>query len=219
MSKIYTKIKIAGIRSKTILGLVLLLSLMFSCLNSSNETNWRVGEQLSGKYHFLDDNGSKVYLPLDFERYSLSKYQRLLDSLGKKKEYKFETEHLNILSKMEGALYIFFDKKTGSTCTINTIPYYPFTKDNATEILGLIQANQEKVAKKVETTFTKITAKYGGNSKEQLFKTIYKVTSKKNKIDVFSSAYIISSNDKTVFIQLTTGFKTEFDPFIDKLML
>jgi len=193
---------------------------MFSCLNSSkNNNNWLVGEQLSGKYHALADHGSRVFLPSDFERYSLSKYQKLLDSLSTKYEYEFESEHLNILSKMEGALYIYFDKNTGSTCTVNTIPYYPFSKSNAAQILGLIRANHEKVTKKTETTFTKITAKYGGNSKQQLFKTIYKVKSKKAKNDVFSSAYIISSNDKSIFIQLTTGFKTDFDPFIDKLML
>ncbi len=200
--------------------LMVLSAIIFSCLNSNEENNnWLENNKISGKYHLLEDHGSKVYLPLDFERYSLSKYQRLLDSLSTKKAYKFETEHLNILSKMEGALYIYFDKNTGSTCTINTIPYYPFNKDNAGQILGLIQANHQKVSKKSESTFTKVTAKYGGNSKQQLFKTIYKVNSKKFKIDVYSAAYIISSNDKTVFIQLTTGINTDFDPFIDKLML
>jgi len=195
-------------------------SLLFSCLNGTKEgNNWLDNENLNGRYHLLEDHGSKAYLPLDFERYSLSKYQSLLDSLGTDKKYKFETENLTILSKMEGHLYIFFDKNTGSTCTINTIPYYPFKKENASQILGLIQSNHQKIAHKNELTFTKITAKYGGNSKQQLFKTIYKVNSKKVKTDIFSSAYIISSNDKTVFIQLSTGFKTDFDPFIDKLML
>lgn len=195
-------------------------TIMFSCLNSAKEeNNWLDDEKISGKYHLLEDHGSKVYLPMDFERYSLSKYQKLLDSLKTKNKNKFETERLNILGKMEGALYIFYDKNTGSTYSINTIPYYPFNKDNASQLLDLIRANNEKVSKKSDAIFSKITAKYGGNPNQQLFKTIYKVSGKHLKNDIFNSTYIISSNDKTVFVQLMTRIKTDFDPFIDKMML
>ena len=36
--------------------------------------------------HFLDYNGSKVYLPSRFEKYSYVKYQNLIDSLLTNKE-------------------------------------------------------------------------------------------------------------------------------------
>ena len=39
------------------------------------------------------------------------------------------------------------------------------------------------------------------------------------KNDVFNSSYIISSNEKTVFIQITTATKTDFDNFIEKMLL
>jgi hypothetical protein len=195
---------------------------MISCLNLTNEAqNWLENENvenIAGKYHFLDDTGTKIYLPTDFERFSLAKYQKLLDSLVTKKEYNFEIDRLNELRKMEGSLYIFFDKNTGSTYTVNTIPFFKFSRQSAGQLLGLIQLNNQKAAKDSEITFTKISAKYGGNVNQQLFKAIYKVKAKKIKQEVFNSSYIISSNDKTVFVQLTTEFEADFDPFIEKMI-
>jgi len=63
--------------------------LFVSCLNLANEAQTWLGnenaENVLGKYHFLDDTGTKIYLPTDFERISLAKYQKLLDSLVTKK--------------------------------------------------------------------------------------------------------------------------------------
>ena len=203
--------------------LIILVTIMCSCLNESNSLKnidkILTTEKAIGKYHFLEDNGTKIYLPSDFERISLTKYQRLLDSLSTKKEYKFETERLNSLSDMDGSLYIYFDKISKSTYTINTRPYIKFDKDNANQLLGLIKSNNDKVTKNSGAKFTKVTAKYGGNANQQLFKTIYKISGKHMKNDIFNSSYIISSNEKTVFIQITTALKTDFDPFIEKILL
>ncbi|VAV82504.1 hypothetical protein MNBD_BACTEROID02-363 [hydrothermal vent metagenome] len=196
--------------------------LFVSCLNLANEAqNWienESAENIPGKFHFLDDTGTKIYLPTGFERFSLAKYQKLLDSLTTKKEYNFEIDRLNALRKMEGSLYIFFDKNTKSTYTINTIPFFKFSKESAGQLLGLIQSNNQKAAKNSDITFTKISVKYGGNINQQLFKAVYKVKDKKIKKEAFNSSYIISSNDKTVFVQLTTAFETDFDPFIEKMI-
>ena len=120
---------------------------------------------------------------------------------------------------MDGSLYIYFDKNTKSTYTINTRPYIKFDKDNASQLLGLIKSNNDKVTKNSGAKFTKITAKYGGNANQQLFKAIYKISGKRMKNDMFNSSYIISSNEKTVFIQITTATKTDFDNFIEKMLL
>jgi len=202
---------------------VVLFTINFSCLNDnskiSDSKENMFAEKVAGKYHFLEDNGTKIYLPSDFERISLTKYQRLLDSISTKKEYKFETERLNSLSDMDGSLYIYFVKNTKSTYTINTRPYIKFDKDNASQLLGLIKSNNDKVTKNSGAKFTKITAKYGGNANQQLFKAIYKISGKRMKNDMFNSSYIISSNEKTVFIQITTATKTDFDNFIEKMLL
>ena len=206
--------------TKTII--LFLLTISFSCEEisqkmSPNETN--KNNSLKGNYHFLEDTGTKVFLPKGFKRYSLTKYQRLLDSLTTKEEYKIETERLHSLSKMDGSLYIYFDSENGSTYTINTMPYYAFTRNDASQLLGMIQANNERVKKNSDAKFERITAKYGETNKQQLFKAIYKVTGKSMKNEVFNNTYIISSNEKTVFIQLSTAFETDFDPYIEKMVI
>ena len=64
---------------------VVLFTINFSCLNDnskiSDSKENMFAEKVAGKYHFLEDNGTKIYLPSDFERISLTKYQRLLDSI------------------------------------------------------------------------------------------------------------------------------------------
>ncbi len=204
--------------------IVLIINIVtISCINNpeSSKKSYQNenGTQASGKYHFLEDNGTKIYLPNGFERTSLSRYQRLLDSLYTTKEYKFETDRLNSLSKMDGSLYIFFNKIDQSTFTINTVPYIEFNKDSANQLLELIRSNNEKVAKNSDANFEKVTAKFGGKARQQLFKAIYKVSGKNLKNDIFNTTYIISANDKTVYTQLTSSSNTDFDPFIKKMKL
>jgi len=201
---------------------LLILFFTLSCNDStsstaSNESN--AASKLSGKYHFLEDTGAQVFLPIAFERYSLTKYQHLLDSLTTKKEYEIESERLQSLSKMDGALYIYYNKEDGSTFTINTRPYFAFTKKDATQLLGLITENNDKVKENSDAKFTKITAKYGGDKNQQLFKTVYKVSGKSMKNDVYNSSYIISSKGQTVFIQISTLKEVNFDPYLEKIIL
>ena len=120
---------------------------------------------------------------------------------------------------MDGSLYIYYDNENGSTFTINTRPYFAFTKEDAPQLLGLITENNDKVKENSDAKFTKITAKYGGNKNQQLFKAIYKVSGKSMKNDVYNTSYIISSKGQTVFIQLSTLEETNFDPYVEKMLL
>ncbi|MFI1772481.1 hypothetical protein [Thalassobellus citreus] len=176
-------------------------------------------EDVSGKYHFLSSDGIKIYLPDSFKKYSTAEYQYLLDSLTTKEDYQLEIKRLQYLKQMKGNFYIFFDEDTRSTYTINTMPYMPFNKQDAKYLSGLISMNNEKVSNKTDLDFTKITAKYSGNSKTQIFKTIYKVDNTKKELTSFNSSYIVSSNKKTVYIQLLTGFEANFDLFLQKMIL
>lgn len=202
--------------------ILLILLFTMSCIDSSTSTTnkeTKSSTNLSGNYHFLEDTGTQVYLPKAFERYSLTKYQRLLDSLTTKKEYKIETERLNALGKMDGSLYIYFNKDNRATYTINTRPYFAFTKDDASQLLGLITSGNDKVKENSDAIFTKITAKYGGDKNQQLFKSVFKVSGKSMKVDVYNTSYIISSKGKTVFIQLSSIDDSNFDPYIEKMLL
>ena len=67
--------------------LFILVTVMCSCLGESkNLQKVNKGETIekTARYHFLEDNGTKIYLPSDFERVSLTEYQKLLKSSSTK---------------------------------------------------------------------------------------------------------------------------------------
>ncbi|WP_298339010.1 hypothetical protein [uncultured Algibacter sp.] len=202
---------------------IILLSLT-SCLNSvaSEVKNWiEISniEDIKGHYHFLSDDGIKIFLPQSFKKYSSVGYQQLLDSLATKKNYDLEIKRLHVLREMEGNFYIFFDEETRSTYTINTLPYTPLYRGDAQYILGIISMNHKKIASKTDLEFTKITAKYNSNKTTQIFKAIHRIDDTKKSLSTYNSSYILTSNKKTVFLQLHTGFDVDFDPFLQKMIL
>lgn len=208
---------------KTHLAFYLLFLSFTSCLKMVSDVKSWIEieniEDVSGKYHFLSDDGIKIYLPQSFKKYSSAEYQKVLDSLASKENYKLETKRLQVLREMKGNLYIFFDEETRSTYTINTLPYTPLYRTDAQYILGMIKMNNDKISNKTDLNFKKITANYTSNKTAQIFKAIYKIENTKKQTSTFNSSYILTSNKKTVFLQLHTGFDVNFDPFLQKMIL
>jgi hypothetical protein len=176
-------------------------------------------ESVSGNYHFLSDRGIKIFLPENFKKYSLVEYQNLLKTSTKKKTYEYEIERLTMLRKMEGSFYIFFDEYSGSTFTVNTIKHFKFSRDDASQLLGYIKLTNEQEENKKNLNLTKLTAKYTGSTRQQIFKSIHKIENLKSKTEGYNTAYIISSNDKTVIMQLLTPTQVDFDAYIQKLKM
>lgn len=206
---------------------LLVFSLVFlsltSCLNVARDiTNWidiNNIEDVKGAYNFLENDGIKVYLPSAFQKYSTVAYQELLDSLASKNDYQLEIKRLEHLRKMKGNFYIFFDEETRSTYTINTMPYMPLRRQDAKFVLGMISMSNKQMANKTDLEYTKITANYSDISGTQIFKAIHRIDDTKKHLTSYNSSYIVSSNQKTVYIQLLTGFEVNFDLFLQKMIL
>lgn len=206
-----------------IITIIALLSLT-SCVEAIKElNNWEVTEnieELPGKYHFLEKEGIKVFLPEVFERTSMAEYLDLVKKTGSKDEYAFEVNQFKARSKMDGNFYIYFDKESGSTYSIYARPYLQMYKEDAPNLLGVIRANQEEAAKDLPRKFTKLTAKFDDSRGPQIFKAIYKIENTKKKRQVYQHSYIVSSNDHTVFINLTTPIEdVNFDIFLQKMVM
>jgi len=210
---------------KKTLGLFLLLTLLSlqSCLQVANEVkNWTEvspNDEVFGTYQTLENDAIKVYLPKEFKRYSASKYQQLLDSLATKEAYEFEIKRLKSLREMKGDFYIFFDTTTHSTYTINTVPFMPIRKRDAQYLLSIIKQNQAKISANSNLKFTRKSAKYNEGSGPQIFNVVHKIEDTNTQIVSYNSSYIMSHNDKTVFINLTTPFEVAFDPYLHKMIL
>lgn len=202
---------------------MLIFTMMLSCLNTIVEVkNWMEAnsvEEVVGKYHYLENDAIKVYLPEVFDRYSAADYQKLLDSLVTKNDFEFESKRLKILRELQGGFYIYFDDETRSTFTINTLPYTPITKKDAQYLLGMISTSYERSTASSDLSYTKLSANYHGNGKQDIFRSIHRIENSKTNTEVYNSTYIISSKNKTVWIQITTPFEVDFDMFIQKMIL
>jgi hypothetical protein len=102
---------------------------------------------------------------------------------------------------------------------MNVVPYTPIYRQDAKYILGIIRQGQEELSTKTDLNYTKITAKHNNIGKTQIFKAIFKVENQKLQHQAFQHVYFISSNKKTVLINLITPFEVNFDPFLEKMIL
>lgn len=209
-------------RIKTII--IVLISLVFSsCAEIAREAKlWtEIGEneKIPGSYHFLEEDGTKIFLPKEFKRYNISDFQKVLAEEFQGKAYDFQVNRINKLKDAKGELYIYFDEYSGAVYTINTTEYLPISKDEAQILLGMIRSGLDYGALNLEVEVEKIDAKYSGVPKKYVFKAIYRVSDQKSDEYWYSSSYIITSNLKTVYIHLITSFDVEFDPYILKTIL
>lgn len=202
--------------------------LLTSCINNVTEvSNWLTVdssniENIEGNYHKLDKDPVRIYLPNVFKKHSSVEYEKLLDSLSNDdNSLKLEYARLKQLREIDGNFYIFFDKTTYSTYTINTLPYMPLQKQDAKFLLGIINQSNRENETQLDLKYTKLTAKYDNSVGPQIFKAIYKVedTKSKENLTFFNSTYIVSFNNKTVLIQLSTPFEANFDPFLQKMII
>jgi len=173
---------------------------------------------VKGTTHFLNDDGIKILLPDAFKRFSAAEYEAVVNKVLPKKDQKPELDRFRTLRNMDGNFYIFFDEKSYSTYTANAIPYKPISRKDATNLLALIRENQEKAMENRKVEITKLTAKYNDNGLTQIFKAIFKIKDLKSSSESYQTAYFISSNDKTVLIQLSTPNQIDFDPYLQQMV-
>jgi len=206
-----------------LITLILLTFCFQSCIEGVKEMkSWIDASSIDvvqGQYHNLSDDGIKVFLPSVFNKYSTEEYKAIVKNILPITEYKAETKRLEILRKLEGSFTIFYDEVTRSTSTLNTLPYQPIFKRDAQYLLGMIRMNYEKNNDDSDIVYTKVTAKYNADSGPQIFKAVFKIESIANKTAIYNFTYIISVNEKTVWIQLQSPYENGVDDYLNKLIM
>lgn len=203
----------------------LLATTLFSCFEMGRQVvDWielKEGNAeiaLKGEYHFLEEDGARVFLPLGFKRYAMAEYQQILKERLAEEEALAQIQNINQKASMDGELYIYFDETSGSTCLVFGIPYMEISKKDAQLFLGMMRIQTEKLLD-TTATYEKITAKYVGFPKNHTFKSVYKIASKAKEFEYYNALYFITRNRKTIAFQLITPVGVYFDPFIEKLEL
>ena len=203
--------------------LVTITLVLTACVDKALEavvwTEIEADEEPPGTYHLLEEDGTKIFLPHDFTRYSVSKFQKVLDSVLDGQEYESEIKRINKLKDARGSFYIYFDDQSRSSLTVSTVEYMQIEQEEAQTLLGMIRSHLDYEALKKNIEIEKVTAKYSGDKTKYVFKSVYKLTDLETNTEWYNSSYIITSNLKTVFIQLVTSFEADFDPYILKTIL
>ncbi len=212
------------LKKSIVLKISIFLLFFTSCYEVAKEiqdwTQTNASDLIISKQHLLEDDGIKIGLPESFKRYNMVDYTSLLDSLVvDNTDLEIEHTRLKIMREMEGNHYVFFDSISNSTYTINSIPFTPITRQDAKFLLGIIRQNQDQVSSMTDLNYTKITAKHNVSGNTQIFKAIYKIENTKLNHQAFQHVYFVSSNNKTVFINLSTPFEVNFDPYLEKMIL
>lgn len=207
-------------------SIVVFLTIFAICMLSCKEVSKEMDSlsqpeaktTVTGTTHYLNDDGIKIVLPDSFVKYSAAEYEGVIKELLPEKDQESELDRLRTLRTMDGNFYLFYDKENYSTYTANTIPYKPITKRDATNLLTLIRSNLENSTQSKDLKIFKETAKYNDNGMAQIFKAVFKIDNIKTKREFYQTAYFISSNDKTVLIQLSTPFLPDFDPYLQQMV-
>ena len=203
--------------------LLTLLSLFISCDDKTkNEVisdNNSYESSISNNTQFLENDGIKLLLPENFKRYSSAEYEVILKTLTKGKILDLEEKRLRHLRNIDGNHYIYFDKASKSTILVNTIPYVPILRKNATSILADITRDLIEICKISKQDFSKVTGKYSETPKAQIFKSIHKVfdKGKKNSTRYLHKYYIAFPKDKNLIIDINTTLEFDFDKYLAKI--
>lgn len=177
-----------------------------------------------GEYHAIGQSGLKVFLPEGFKALTESDKQAIVDAIEDEKTRDYVKKNYNMRKFATVDFYDFYNFELSSDIIVATLPYMPFSKQNAKELLYYIRKANEKEEEVTDIYHEKVKATYSGGTDFQMFKAIYMLKTydevKKEYVDMlYKTVYLISSNKKTFSLTITTPYELDFDPFIKKTKL
>lgn len=172
--------------------------------------------EVDGNYHILEEDGVRVFLPANFQRYSLADYQQTLKKRLSKEEADVQIKNINQKAELEGELYIYYEEESGSTCLVFGMPYTEMKKSDAQLFLGMMRTQVQKYLEG-DSNYEKITAKYVGYPTQYIFKSVYRISSEEKNFEYYNALYFVTRKNKTIAFQLITPIGVYFDPFIEKI--
>ena len=181
-------------------------------------------EILEGDYFTLKDNKIDIFLPKGFiviaDEDLLESYKLIPDENTRKfYERELESRRDNQVSH-----YNFYNDELASEVYVSGLPYTPFDKGSARELLYYLRKNHEKYLKATGIYHNKIKANYFGDSSLQVFKAVYRLSglnshdeTQENYVETFKTIYLIKSKRKTMIMTILTPNRVDIDPFVSKI--
>jgi len=198
----------------------------FSSKKGFDENNLVKPEDL-GEYHKLKKDNIKVYLPEGFTKLSDVEIKEFHKQIkDEKTRYYFEQVY-EAQRFIKGNFYNFYSDAYATEVAIHTLPYMPFDKGSAKQLLYYLRKDHEKYQKITKIFHNKIKATYFGDRSLQIFKASYRLARYNSSdeqeairdFEMFKTIYLITSKRKTFIINFLSPFEENFDPFIRKIKL
>ncbi len=180
-----------------------------------------------GEYHKLSSDDIKIFLPQGFKVLTDKEIKEFHQQIkDEKTRYYFEKGY-ETQRNVKGNFYDFYNEEYAAEVTIHTLPYMPFSKSNAGQLLYYLRKSFEEYQKVTGIYHNKMKAVYSGDKSLQYFKAMYRLTrynsydeeGEKENFEVFKTVYLITSKRKTFMVTIMTPFEIDFDPFIRKFKL
>lgn len=180
-----------------------------------------------GEYHKLSDDNISIFLPQGFKILTDSEIKEFHKQIEDEKERYYFEKSYETQRFIKGNFYDFYNDEYASEVTIHTLPYMPFNKSSAGQLLYYLRKSFEDYQGVTGIYHNKIKAIYSGDRSLQYFKAMYRLTrynsydenSEEEDYEMYKTVYVITSRRKTFVVNILTPFEVDFDPFIRKFKL
>lgn len=209
--------------------IVLILVLLVSCKKDTSKQatyeKYLIQPEDVGEFHKLENDNIKIFLPEGFQLVSdeeIISFQKEIKD--EKLRYYYEQTFVQ-RKAMKGNFYNFYGNNYATEVSVQTLPYMPFSKQNAKELLFYLRKGNERFQEVTGIYHTKITSTYSGDASLQIFKAKYRLSyfeqedEEKEDYEMFRTVYLITSNKKTFSVTILSPFEDDFDPYIRKIKL
>lgn len=205
------------------------LILLASCAGKTEQKSFQEENLIKpvdfGEYHTLLDDGIKLFLPQGFNELSESEILAFHENIKDEKTRYFYEKSYEQRKYLQGNVYDFFNPEYAGEVVVTTLPYTPFDKSSAGQLLYMLRKGHEHYQEITGIAHKKTKARYFGDRNLQVFKAIYVLDhvlgpdeiNDEEVVEIFKTVYVISSNNKTFILNFITPFDIDLDPFIQKI--
>jgi len=214
---------------KTLMLVLTLTLLVISCKkDTSNQATFEkylIKPEDVGEYHKLENDNMKIFLPEGFKLLSDEDIVAFQKEIKEEKVRYYYEKTFEQRKLMKGNFYNFYGNDYATELSVQTLPYMPFSKQNAKELLFYLRKGNERFQEITGIFHNKITSTYSGDKSLQIFKAQYRLSyfteddKEKEDYEMFRTVYLISSSNKTFSVSILSPFEDDFDPYVRKIKL
>jgi len=229
MKKLFIRKQFLRTMTRSINILLILTFFLASCKKDATEQatyeKYLIKPEDVGEFHTLENDNMKIFLPEGFEAVSDEEIKNFHKQIENEKERYYYEKTFELRKAMEGNFYNFYGNNYATEVSVQTLPYMPFSKQNAKHLLFYLRKGNERFQEVTGIYHTKITSTYSGETSLQIFKAKYRLSyfeeeeKEKEDYEMFRTVYLITSNKKTFSVTILTPFEDDFDPYIRKIKL